>query len=104
TQKQHGEKLTCMEIEDELKSSSSICMKDSTGTLFRNSSYEDRDFQPVGGKVFPRSLSFLENGKTLVRINVNELIAPGQFPANAFAPLAGVSPETGCMNPVPFRR
>ncbi len=102
--KQHGDRLTCVETEDEQKSSWEVCVNDSTGTLFRGASYEDRDFRPVSGKVFPRFLSFLENGKTVVKVNVNDLIAPAEFPLNSFTPLVAVSAEAGCMNPMPYRR
>ena len=103
SRKEHGDKLTCVETENEQKSSSELCVNDSAGTLFRNAPYEDRDFQPVGDKVFPRFLSFLEKGRTVARVNVKELIAPGEFPPNSFTPLMGVSAEAGCMNPTPYR-
>jgi len=104
SRKQHGDKLTCVEVENEQKHSLEICVNDATGTLFRGGSYEESDFQPIGGKIFPRSLGFLENGKTVVKISVTDLSVSGQFPPNSFTPLAGVSPEAGCMNPMPYRR
>jgi TonB family protein len=104
SRKEHGEKLTCVETENELKSSSEICVNESTGTLFRGSSYADGDFQTVGAKVFPRFLGFVDKGKTVAKITVNEFIASDQFPPNAFIPPTGVSGEPGCMNPTPYRR
>ena len=104
SRKEHGDKLTCVETENEQKSSSELCVNESTGTLFRGTSYEDRDFQPIGEKVFPQFLSFLEKGKTVARVNVSSLIAPSEFPLNSFTPLTGVSAEAGCMNPMPYRR
>jgi TonB family protein len=103
SRKDHGDKVTCVEIEDEQKHSSEICVNDGTGTLVRGSSYEDRDFQPIGGKVFPRFLSFVENGQTVAKVNVTDLTASGQFPPDSFTPPAGSSLQTGCMNPMPFR-
>jgi TonB family protein len=103
SRKQHGDRLTCVEVQNEQKISSEICMNDITGTLVRDSSYEDRDLQPVGEKVFPRFLSFAGSGKTVATINVRELNTPVQFPPDSFAPPPGVSPRAGCMNPVPFR-
>lgn len=103
SRKQRGDKQTCVEVENEMKLSFDICISDSTARLVRNSSYEDSDFQPIGTKVFPRSLSFSENGKTLAKLNITELVTPVQFPADAFNPLPGVSPRKGCMNPVPSR-
>jgi hypothetical protein len=104
SRKEQGEKLTCVEIENELKYSSEICMNDRTGTLLRGSSYEDGDFQAVGEKAFPRSLGFVDKGKTVVKVQVNELIASDQISADEFVPPNGVSAEPGCMNPTPYRR
>jgi len=104
SRKENGDKLTCVEVENEQKFSSDICVNDSTGTLLRGSPYKDGDFQPIGGKVFPRFLGFVENGQTVAKVNIDDLIVPGQFPTNSFVPVTGVSPEPGCMNPIPFRR
>src|SRR6476660_3823909 len=104
SRKEHGEKLTCVEIENEWKHSFDVCVDDGTGSLVRGLSYKDGDLQPVGGKVFPRFLSFVENGKTVVKVNVSQIVVPGQFGPNSFALPAGASPEAGCMNPTPFRR
>jgi len=103
SRKEHGDKLTCIEIEDERKISSDMCMNDATEVMVRNSSYKDRDFQPVGGKLFPRFLSFVEDGKEVASINIIELTTPGQFSSGSFTPPPGVPPRAGCMNPVPFR-
>jgi TonB family protein len=104
SRKQHGDKLTCVEVEHETDFSTELCVNDSTGTLVRGTSYEEHDFQPVAGKVFPRSLSFVDNGKTVVKISVSSLVTPGEFPANAFTPVSGITAEAGCMNPTSYRR
>lgn len=101
--KERGDKVTCFEIEDEQKVTVEICINDTTDMINRNSSLADRDFQPVGGKMFPRSLRALANTKTVATVNVKSLITPGQFPPNAFSPPDGVSPRLGCMNPTPPR-
>lgn len=101
SRKEHGEKVTCIEIEHDTRSSSSVCISDSTGALVRDSaSYSDSDFQPVGGKIFPRSLSFIEEGKKVARVSVTELLSPAEFAPNSFAPPTGVSQQVGCMNPI----
>jgi TonB family protein len=104
TRKEGSVKLTCIETENGMKGSSEICVNEGTGTLFRGSSYEDGDLQAVGEKVFPRFLGFVDKGKTVVKVKVNELIASDQFPPNAFIPPTGVSAEPGCMNPAPYRQ
>ena len=104
SRKEHGQKLTCVKTENELKSISEICVNDNEGTLSRGSSYEDGNFQAIGVKVFPRFLSYVEKGKAVATVKVNELSALEQFPPNAFTPPTGVSAEPGCMNPTPYRR
>ena len=101
SRKEHGDKLTCTQIENQLKISSEICVNDNTGMLVRGSSYQDSDFAAVGGKTYPRSLSFVEDGNKVVKVNITELSTPAQFPASSFAPPPGVSPQAGCMNPIP---
>lgn len=97
---EHGDQLTCFEIEDEQKHSSEICVHDRSGTIARLSSYDkDSELPPVGGKVFPRHLSINLEGKTEAEVNITELSTPAQFPPEAFAPPAGVSAQPGCMNP-----
>lgn len=100
----HGDKLACIEVENVRKFSSEVCVNDKTGTLFRGGALEDHDFQPVGNKLFPRSLGFTEDGKSVVKINVSNITVPGEFSLDTFAPLPGVSGEAGCMNPMPYRR
>jgi TonB family protein len=104
SRKEHGDRFTCVETENEQKSSSELCVNDRTGILFRGTSYLDRDFQPIGEKTFPRSLSLLEKGKPVITVNVTALVAPGEFAPDSFTPLTGVTAEAGCMNPRPYRR
>ncbi len=96
---------TCAEYENEMRHSLEICINENTGTLARNSSsFLDRDMQPVGGgKVYPRLLSSIENGKTVAKADITVLTAPSQFSPNVFDPPAGISPRADCMNPVPPR-
>jgi TonB family protein len=103
SRKQHGNKLTCVEVEHEPGFSSELCVNDNTGTLVRGTFYEEHDFQPVGGKIFPRSLSFVDSGKTVVKISISNLVASADFPPNSFTPGTGVAAEAGCMNPTPYR-
>ena len=55
----------------------------------------------AGGKVYPRFLSFVEDGKAVATVTVSEFIAPAQFSPNSFTPPPGVLPIAGCMNPAP---
>ncbi|MGA9304555.1 MAG: energy transducer TonB [Candidatus Sulfotelmatobacter sp.] len=98
--KVHGDRVTCFEIEDEQKYPSQLCVRDEGGTIDRTSSSEkDDNLQPVGGKVFPRHLSFHLDNKTGAEVNITELSTPAQFPPESFTPPAGAAPQAGCMNP-----
>ena len=96
SRKQHDDKLTCVEFETELKAAREVCVNESA-------SFGDKDFQPIGAKVFPRSLSFIEGRKKVIKVNISDLTTSGQFPADSFTPPTGVFPEAGCMNPMPPR-
>jgi TonB family protein len=101
--KDHGNRETCVEYEHESQYSWEICVNDSTSTLVRSPlSFIDKDIQPMsGGKVYPRFLSYVEDGKTLATAAVTEFTIPSQFLLDAFTPPAGISPQAGCMNPTP---
>jgi Gram-negative bacterial TonB protein C-terminal len=101
--KRHGIKVTCAEIESELGFTHEICVDKSTGTIDRGPSKEDREFLPAGEKVYPRSLSELESDKTVATVKITELVTPARFPSDAFKAPDGLSPQAGCMNPVPPR-
>jgi TonB family protein len=101
---EHDDKLTCYEIENEQKRSSEICVHDDNGTVARPSfMFADSDLQPVGLKAFPRLLTVRYKDKEAARVNISEISTPAQFPAEAFTPPTGVSPQAGCMNPAPAR-
>ena len=100
--KEHGEKLTCFEIEGQEKFPHVTCVNDTTETIVRDPSWNlDENLQPVGEKVFPRSLSALRLGKTIAKVNIGEIKTPVQFPPSAFTPSAGFASRPGCMNPLP---
>jgi len=98
--KEHGEPQTCVEYENEAKRSSDICVSESTNTLVRSAPYSEKDIQPAGiGKVYPRLLSFTDEGRTVARVNISDFTTPAQFPPDSFNPPAGAWPQAGCMNP-----
>jgi protein TonB len=104
--KEHGNKLTCFEIENEQKHESELelCLNDSTGTIARNpANYLDEDLASIGEKTFPRKVSYLVAGKAEAKVLISELTLSNQFPGGSFAPPNGVAPQEGCMNPVPAR-
>jgi hypothetical protein len=98
--KDHGEKLTCFEIDHGNNLSSDVCVNDASGTLVRSSQFSDDGFQPVGTKTFPRGITFRLENRAVARITVTKLASPAQFTPDAFTPPAGVTPQAGCMNPL----
>jgi len=102
---ERGLKLSCVEIEaaflDRLKATRDVCVDQSTGTLVRQGSFVDGSPEPIGAKMFPRSLSYVEDGRPLVEIQITEIQASQPFQESTFEPPAGSISKPGCMNPVP---
>lgn len=98
--KEFGERSTCLEIHHYLGYQSELCVRDDNGAIVRETSYEaDKDFQPIGSKIFPRVLTFKREDQSLAKVTVTELIANPQFSPDSFSAPAGLSPQQGCMNP-----
>jgi len=104
SRKENGDKLTCAQIESEEGHSWDVCIDETTGTLFRGDLHQDRDFQTVAGKVFPRSMTIVEKGQTMAKVVITEIVSPAQFPSDAFVAPSGTTSRPGCMNPAPYRR
>lgn len=98
--KEHGISLTCLEVQKDGEYTSELCVRDDTGTLARETSFEaEQDLQPLGTKIFPRRLTFQLESHPLAKVTITELTTGTQFPSDAFVAPAGASPQEGCMNP-----
>lgn len=98
-----GRKLKCVEIvrsSGDAEYKREICIDAATGDFVRQG-FADKDMMTFGGKFFPRYLSFVENGKLLVVVQVTEVSVPGSFSVDAFDIPPGAMPHSGCMNPFP---
>jgi hypothetical protein len=95
--KRHGDELTCFAIEDDQNRRIERCIHDSAGTVARED--DDRDFQAVGDKVFPRILGLVRDGKRIVDVKIWELSSPAQFPPDAFTVPARRCTEGGLHEP-----
>ena len=103
-EKIHGAKADCVEVDTGQPSTREVCISQATGTLIREKAlFVDKDLVEVGSKVFPRSLSFVENGRPLVEVHINEIRTGEPISRNSFDPPAGAVSASGCMNPVPGR-
>src|ERR1700693_3633531 len=96
-------KVECVEIASQNKHTRDVCVDASTGALVRPSPFLDRELMPVGTKLFPRFLSYVENGKPLDEVQVTELKITEQLPSSAFEPPVGAASKPGCINPNPVR-
>jgi TonB family protein len=94
----NGVKVECAEIAGP-ESHKEICADISTGALVRQTPFLDKELVPFDTKLFPRFLSYIENGKTVAEAQVTELKTTGRLPSSAFEPPAGAVSRPGCMNP-----
>jgi TonB family protein len=101
--KMNGSKVDCVEIVDHENRTRQVCVDETTGTLVRENPFLDSELMSVGGKLFPRFLSYVEYGKPLAEIHVTEFTTPRQIPSSAFNPPPGTVSKPGCMNPTPAR-
>jgi TonB family protein len=100
----NGSKATCVEfVESHENHTREVCVDKATGALVRQPPFLDREMMAVGGKVFPRFLSYVENGKPLAEIQISELKTTERLPSSAFEPPNGSVSKPGCMNPSPGR-
>jgi len=97
----NGSKADCVEVSDHDNHTREVCVDGSTGALVRRDPFLDRELMPIGAKLFPRFLSYVENGKPLAEIQVTELKATDQLPPSAFELPPGAVSRPGCMNPNP---
>lgn len=95
----NGVKVGCAEIAEQQYHTTlrEVCVDLSTGGLVRQPPFLDREMMPIGTKLFPRFLSYVENGKPLAEVQVTELKTTGQLPSSAFEPPVGAVSKPGCM-------
>src|SRR5439155_25663852 len=96
-------KAACVEIDNHENHTWEVCVEETTGAVVRHLPFQDREKIAVAGKLFPRFLSYLEEGKPVVEIQVTELKTTEPLPASAFEPPSGAVSKPGCMNPIPSR-
>jgi hypothetical protein len=71
-QKVNGVKVECVEITDHENHSREVCVDASTVTIVRQKPFFDKEMMPIGTKLFPHFLSYVESGKSLVDIHVTD--------------------------------
>ena len=98
--KVHGIETRCVEIGRKLNANTrEICVDTSTGAVIRDHPFIDKGFSPVGAKIFPHTLSYMEHGKTVAEAEVTELEVAERLPSSAFDVPAGAVSKPDCLNP-----
>jgi TonB family protein len=99
----NGDSLDCLEFVTEVGSRREVCLNEASGTLVRQDPNEDGNFQAVGGKLFPRLLSYKLEHKVVAKVSITELVTPALFTPSSFDPPPSTPAQPGCMNPTPAR-
>lgn len=98
TRKLSGIEAKCAEITGKVNARE-ICVDASTGALVRDHPFIDKEFAPVGAKIFPHILSYIVDGKTVAQAQVTELKTTERLPSSSFEVPAGAVSKTNCLNP-----
>lgn len=98
TRKVNGIEARCAEIKSKL-SAREICVDASTGAVVRDHPFMDKQFAPIGTKIFPHILSYTEEAKTVAEVEITELTTTERLPLSAFEVPAGAVSKPSCSNP-----
>jgi len=102
TRKVNGVEARCVEITREI-GKREFCADASTGAEVRDRPFVDKDFAPVGAKIFPHFLSYVEDGKPVAEAEVTELKTTEPLPPSTFDRPAGAVSRPGCLSPATGR-
>jgi TonB family protein len=98
TRKLNGVEARCVEIASKVNTRV-ICVDASTGAVVRDQPFIDKEFVPIGAKMFPHNLSYIDEGKTVAEAEVTELKTTEGLPSSAFDVPAGAVSKPSCLNP-----
>lgn len=101
--KEQGLVIECAEITGPEKHRRELCVDQSRNAIVRQRPFVDEKALPVGDKVYPRILSYVEQDKAIAHVEITRFDSPDQLPASIFLAPEGASQQPGCMNPVPPR-
>jgi TonB family protein len=96
----NGKKALCVElVAGSSFSSRDVCVDASTGAVIREAPFMDSDFEPFGQKLFPRLMSYVEHGKTLIEVKITGLDKTEPLPPSAFSAPSGAISKPTCASP-----
>lgn len=102
TRKVNGIEAKCAEIASKV-GTREICADASTGAEVRDRPFVDKDFAPIDQKIFPRFLSYVEEGKSVAEVEVTELKTTDPLPPSTFELPAGAVSRPSCLSPTTGR-
>jgi len=102
SRKVNGTEARCAQLVSK-ESTREICVDASNGALIRDHPFVDKEFGPVGTKIFPRSLSYVEEGRTVAEAGIRQLTTTEPFPPSAFEVPPGAVSEPNCLHPTAGR-
>lgn len=102
--KLRGSQVQCVEIVGPMKHNREVCIADNSGTVVRQGVFYASDLAPIGSKLFPRILSWKQNGETRVEIRIEQFELTQKLASSDFDPPPGATSRPGCMNPESWRR
>jgi TonB family protein len=100
--KVNGVDARCAEISGK-EFTREICMDSSSGALIRDLPFVDKEFTPVGTKIFPHFLSYVVGGDTVAEAEITELSTTESISPSSFEVPPGAISKAGCLNPEPGR-
>jgi TonB family protein len=97
-----GTKAQCVEIVGTSKITREVCVEVASGLLDRQrQGITDADWQPIGSKLFPRSISLTKNKSKIVEMQITQLDTSKLTGSGLFTAPEGAISRDGCMNPSP---
>jgi len=93
-----GAEAQCVQIQSSTGHERDFCVDEATGIPIRTEPRDSR-VAPIGTKMFPRSMKWVEEKKDLVDVEITELKTTLDVPASVFQPPKDAVPHAGCMNP-----
>jgi TonB family protein len=98
TRRVNGIEAKCADITGKVHKRE-ICVDASTGALVRDHPFVDTEFVALGAKIFPHSLRYVEEGKTVAEAEITGLKTTEPLPSSAFDVPAGAVSKPNCLNP-----
>lgn len=97
--KDHGLRIKCAEILNAKKQHREVCVNEDEGIIFRRRPFVDSGLIHAGTKVFPQSMTYIEDGKSVAKVEVTALNTPVQLPPSVLEPPDGSTGQVGCFEP-----